>query len=192
MYAHALNWNPAIAVTEEQFLLLAIQNPDLRLERMSTGELVIMPPTGGDTGERNSDVNGQLWYWNQQTKLGKVYDSSTGFRLPNGATRSPDAAWITVGRWQALLPEQRKKFLPLCPDFAVEIRSESDRLDTIQAKMLEYLANGLRLGWLIDSKTKIVEVYRHDRPVEVLNSPTKLSGEDVLPGFMLDLSQILS
>jgi Uma2 family endonuclease len=192
MYTHTLNWHPAIAVTDEQFLLLATQNPDLRLERISTGELVIMPPTGGDTGERNSDINGQLWYWNQQTKLGKVYDSSTGFRLPNGATRSPDAAWITLARWQALLPEQRKKFLPLCPDFAIELRSESDNLDTIQKKMQEYLANGLLLGWLIDSKTKIVEIYRPDRPVEILNSPHKLPGEDVLPGFILNLQSILN
>jgi Uma2 family endonuclease len=191
MNAPTLIWNPAIAVTDEQFFLLSTHNPDLRLERTSTGELVIMPPTGGDTGERNSDVNGQIWYWNQQTKLGKVYDSSTGFRLPNGATRSPDVAWVAIARWQTLTPEQRQKFLPLCPDFAVELRSESDRPETIQQKMQEYLANGMRLGWSIDPKQRMVEIYRAGQPVEVLASPTSLSGEDVLPGFILDLQNVL-
>lgn len=185
-----LNLPPTWKISQEQFAELAQINQDVRLELTAKGELIIMPPTGGETGNRNFDLTGQIWLWNRQKRLGKAFDSSTGFVLPNGANRSPDASWIRMERWEALTPEQRKKLLPLCPDFAVELVSESDRLSQIQEKMQEYLANGLRLGWLIDPKTKIVEIYRPNQAVEVLKSPLTLSGEDVLPDFTLSLAEI--
>jgi Uma2 family endonuclease len=133
-----------------------------------------------------------LGYWNRQNNLGKAFDSSTGFKLPNGATRSPDVSWIKIERWNALTPEQRKRFLPLCPDFVIELVSESDDLTDTQAKMREYIANGLRLGWLINPKNKQVEIYHQNQEIEILQSPLSLSGEDVLPGFILDLQPIFS
>ena len=178
-----------LKLSNEQFERLAVANRYVRLERTATGELVTMPPTGGETGNRNVELEGQLWLWNRQSRLGKVFDSSTGFRLPNGAIRSPDVSWIKQERWEALTPQQRKKFLPLCPDFAVELLSESDRLEEIGQKMQEYIDNGLRLGWLIAPQTKTVEIYRPSRAVEVVSSAT-LSGEDVLPGFVFDLQTI--
>ncbi|WP_250125822.1 Uma2 family endonuclease [Chroococcidiopsis sp. CCMEE 29] len=187
-----LNLRSMGELTDEQFEQIAATNQNLRLERTAKGELVIMPPTGGETGERNLDVEGQLWLWNRQTRLGRAFNSSTGFKLPNGATRSPDASWVTQARWNALTPQQRKKFPPLCPDFVVELLSEPDEIEETQAKMQEYLDNGIRLGWLIDPKTQQVEIYRSDRAIEVLQSPTTLSGEDVLPGFILDLQLIFS
>jgi Uma2 family endonuclease len=149
-----------------------------------------MSPTGGETGDRNLELGGQVWFWNRQNGLGKAFDSSTGFKLPNGATRSPDVSWIRIETWNALTPEQRKKFLPLCPDFVIELVSESDDLADTQAKMREYMANGLRLGWLINPKNKQVEIYRQNQDIEVLESPLNLLGEDVLPGFILDLQPI--
>ena len=125
---------------------MAAANRDVRLERMATGELIIMPPTGGQTGKRNSDLQGQLWLWNRQTKLGVVFDSSTAFQLSNGANRSPDAAWVSQEKWEALTLEQTETFPPLCPDFVIELRSKSDRKEPLRQKMQEYLANGLRLG----------------------------------------------
>ena len=190
MTALTLNLSPIIQLTEEQFEQLAWANQDVNLELTSQGILLIMPPTGGETGNRNFELNGQLWLWNHDNCLGKAFDSSTGFRLPNGANRSPDLSWIKQERWDALTQSQKKKFLPLCPDFVVELVSESDDLSETQAKMKEYLDNGLRLGWLISPKTKIVEVYRLNQKVEVLQSPTSLSGEDVLSGFILDLEFI--
>jgi Uma2 family endonuclease len=187
-----LNLRSMGELTDEQFEQIAATNQNLRLERTAKGELVIMPPTGGETGERNLDVEGQLWLWNRQTRLGRAFNSSTGFKLPNGATRSPDASWVTQARWNALTPQQRKKFPPLCPDFVVELLSETDEIEETQAKMQEYLDNGIRLGWLIDPTTQQVEIYRSDRAIEVLQSPTTLSGEDVLPGFILDLQLIFS
>lgn len=185
-----LNLPPTWKISQEQFAELAQINQDVRLELTAKGELIIMPPTGGETGNRNFEIYIDLGIWNRQKRLGKAFDSSTGFVLPNGANRSPDASWIRMERWEALTPEQRKKLLPLCPDFAVELVSESDRLSQIQEKMQEYLANGLRLGWLIDPKTKIVEIYRPNQAVEVLKSPLTLSGEDVLPDFTLSLAEI--
>ncbi|MDZ8108999.1 MAG: Uma2 family endonuclease [Nostoc sp. DedQUE12a] len=176
--------------TDEEFEQIIAVNKDLRLELTAHGELVIMPPTGGETGNRNFDLLGQLWFWNNKNNLGKAFDSSTGFKLPNGATRSPDASWIRLETWNALTPQQRKKFLPLCPDFAVELISESDDLEDTQTKMHEYLANGLKLGWLINPKDKQVEIYRPNQVPEVLQFPTSLSGEDVLPGFILNLQLI--
>jgi len=178
-------------VTPEQFEAIAITNRDLRLERTSLGELIVNPPTGGESGKRNFSIIGQLarWYEEHQ-ELGEAFDSSTGFRLPNGANRSPDVSWVSRNRWEMLTEKQRKGFVPLCPDFVVELRSESDRLSKLQAKLREYMDNGAQLGWLIDPQNKQVEIYRSSQDTEILVNPTHLSGEDVLPGFILDLKQI--
>jgi len=149
-----------------------------------------MPPTGGETSNRNAGLTAQIWVWNEQTQLGKVFDSSGGFKLPNGADRSPDASWVKLECWNALTPEQKTKFAPLCPDFVVELLSPSDSLKDTQEKMKEYRDNGARLGWLINRRTKQVEIYRQGQDVEVLENPVTLSGEDVLPGFILDLEPI--
>jgi Uma2 family endonuclease len=185
-----LNLSPILKLTDEQFEKLAAVNQDLRLELTANKELILMPPTGGETGNRNFEIYIDLGNWNRQTRLGKAFDSSTGFRLPNGATRSPDVSWISLERWEALTQEQRKKFIPLCPDFAVELVSETDDLEEIQKKMQEYLDNGLRLGWLINPKTRTIEIYRPNQAVEILQSSTRITGEDVLPGFILDLQPI--
>jgi Uma2 family endonuclease len=177
-------------VSHEQFKELAAVNRDLRLERTATGELIVMPPTGSDTGNRNLDIEGQLWLWNRQTKLGVVFDSSTGFHLPNGANRSPDASWVKLEKWEALTPKEREGFAPICPDFVVELRSPSDSMETLRAKMREYMENKASLGWLIDRKSRKVEIYKQGRDVEVLDNPMTLSGEDVLPGFVLDLTEV--
>lgn len=188
----ALNIPPALTltVTREQFIELASANRELQLERTAAGELIVNPPTGGETGNRNSDLNGQLWLWNRQTRLGKTFDSSTGFHLPNGADRSPDAAWVRQERWDTLTSEQKDGFAPLAPDFVVELRSKSDRMQPLRDKMKEYMENGVRLGWLIDRKNRKVEIYRENQEVEVLENLTNLSGEDVLPGFVLDLTEV--
>ena len=181
-----------LELTDEQFFLLCQHNRELRFERTAKGEILIMPPTGGETGNRNADLTFQLQAWSRQNNLGKAFDSSTGFKLPNGANRSPDASWVKRDRWFALTPEQRKKFLPLCPDFVVELRSPSDALKETQEKMQEYIDNGARLGWLIDPQTRRVEIYRPNQNVEILENPATLSGSDVLPGFVLDLNCIIS
>jgi Uma2 family endonuclease len=190
MSALTLNLPTMLKLTNEQFEQLALANRDLRLELTAQGELVIMPPTGGETGNRNFELYLDLGNWNRRTCLGKAFDSSTGFQLPNGAKRSPDMSWITLEKWESLSAQQRKKFLPLCPDFAVELVSESDDLEDTQKKMQEYLDNGLRLGWLIVPKTQGVEIYRRDHAVEYLQSPSTLSGEDILPGLFVDLHPI--
>ena len=177
-------------VTHEQFQQIAAVNRDLRLERTATGELIIMAPTGSDTGYRNQDMSGQLWLWNRQTKLGVVFDSSSGFKLPNDADRSPDASWVKLERWQTLTPKEREGFAPLCPDFVVELRSKSDNMEPLREKMREYIANGSCLGWLIDRKNHKVEIYRQNQDVEILDNSTTLSGEEVLPGFILDLTDV--
>lgn len=190
----AVNIPPTLTltVTHEQFVQLALANRDLQLERTATGELIVMPPTGSDTGKRNFDIAGQLWLWNRQTKLGVAFDSSTGFYLPNGSDRSPDAAWIRQERWDALTLEQQEIFAPICPDFVLELRSKNDSIEKLRAKMREYIENGACLGWLIDRKNQKVEIYRQSRDVEVLNKPANLSGEDILPGFVLDLTEVWS
>lgn len=191
-----LNVPPAVGLTDEQFYQLCIANEPWQLELTPAGELIIMPPTGGESGIRNSDITTDLNLWNRQTKLGKVFDSSTEFKLPSGAYRCPDAAWIKLERWSALTKEEQKRFPPLCPDFVVELRSESDVLAKLRLKMREYQDNGARLGWLIDPQTPLVEIYRSQQDVEVLNfsleNPPQLLGEDVLPGFILDLTIILN
>ncbi len=189
MTALTVDLKPFVA-TEEEFRELSTKNPELRFERLATGEVTIMPPTGGSTGARNASISGQLWQWNDQFRLGEAFDSSTGFRLPNGANRSPDAAWIALERWEGLTDEERERFVPLCPDLVVELRSPSDELEPLRGKMREYTANGAQLGWLIDPKNRQVEVYRPGQAVEVLENPTVLSGEPTLPQFELKLERI--
>jgi Uma2 family endonuclease len=182
-----LNLEPIINLTDEQFYQLCIVNNDLSLEMNAAGELIIMPPVGGESGNKEAGLITDLEIWNRQAKLGKVFSSSTIFILPNGAKRSPDVAWVKLERWEALTLEQRKKFPPLVPDFAIELRSESDRLAPIQAKMKEYIENGLRLGWLINPQDNQVEIYRLLKPVEIIQMPAIVSGEDILPGFELQV-----
>ncbi len=200
-----LNLNSVITLTSEEFYQLCQDNPDLKLERNATGELIIMPPTGGETGKRNVNLILQIAQWNEQNQLGEVFDSSTGFTLPNGADRSPDVSWVEKSRWDSLtkeqrekfLPlcpdltkEQREKFLPLCPDFVIEILSPSDRLPKVQEKMQEYLENGCRLGLLINRKKQELEIYRPHQQVEIIQAPQSFAAEDVLPGFSLNLQKI--
>jgi Uma2 family endonuclease len=196
MEALTLKVPPTVGLTDEQFYQLCVANEEWRLELTANGELIIMPPTGGESGIRNSDLNLQLGLWNRQTKLGKVFDSSTEFRLPNGAKRCPDASWVLRERWEALPRDDRKRFPPLCPDFVVELRCETDSLEQLRSKMREYRNNGARLGWLLDPQTPLAEIYRPAVEVETLNfsldEPPTLSGEDVLPGFVLDLAPILN
>ena len=189
MNAITINLN-SIKMTDEQFYELCQNNRDLRFERNVEGKLIIMAPTGGGTGKRNFDLILQLGKWNEQKHLGICFDSSTGFKLPNGADRSPDVAWVPVSKWNNLTQEQQEKFLPLCPDFVIELRSPSDDLKTLQDKMQEYLDNGTRLGWLINRKNRQVEVYRQGKDKEILNNPDSLSGEDILTNFSLKLESI--
>jgi Uma2 family endonuclease len=211
MESLSLNVPPAVGLTDEQFYQLCIANEPWQLELTQAGELIIMPPTGGESGIRNSDITTDLNLWNRQTKLGKVFDSSTEFKLPSGAYRCPDAAWVKLERWQALTKEEQKRFPPICPDFVIELRgvqaaeeasadspsrSESDVLEKLRQKMREYQNNGASLGWLIDPQTPLVEIYRSQQDVEMLNfsfdNPPQLLGEEVLPGFILDLAIILN
>jgi Uma2 family endonuclease len=180
-----------LSVTPQQFEELAAANPDLQLERTARGELIVNPPTGGESSQRNFNFTTQLGIWFEANEeLGEGFDSSGGFILPNGATRSPDVSWVRRERWEVLTPKERKGFVPLCPDFVVELRSATDSLTKLQEKMQEYLDNGARLGWLIDPQNQRVQIYRPGQPVEVLEHPTELSGEDVLPGFILNLRRI--
>jgi Uma2 family endonuclease len=181
---------PAIEMTDDQFFALCQQNRDLRLERTAQGDIIVMPPTGFETGNRNTSITGQLYNWTKKDGTGVACDSSTGFKLPNGADRSPDAAWVLRERLVGFTPEQKQKFLPLCPDFVIELRSPSDRLEDVQAKMEEYIENGTRLGWLIDPQAKCVHVYRPGLMSQVLQGVQKVSGEGELPGFVLDLRDI--
>jgi Uma2 family endonuclease len=180
-----------LRVTQEQFEALVAANRDLRLERAANGALIVNPPTGGETGYSNVKIAYFLVRWvEEEGGNGIPFDSSTGFKLSNGADRSPDASWLSRERWESLTPQQRKSFVPLCPDFVIELRSESDSLSKLQAKMQEYIDNGARLGWLIDPQNRRVEIYRAGREVEILENPPTLSGEDILPGFVLNLRKI--
>ena len=185
-----LHLHPIINLTDEQFFEFCQINRDLRIERTATGELLIMPPTGSDTGNRNAKLNQQLANWTDADGTGIEFDSSSGFTFPNGAKVSPDAAWVKLERWNALTPEQQKTFAPICPDFVVELRSVSDNLTPLKTKMQEYIDNGALLGWLIDRKKRQVYIYRPGVAVECLDNPATISGESVLPGFVLDLSKI--
>ena len=190
MTAITVNFNSIIDISDEQFFQLCIRNSDIKFERNASGEIIIMPPTGGETGRRNSDLVVQLGIWNKQAKLGQVFDSSTGYKLPNKANRSPDVSWIKQERWDSLTSEQREKFIPLAPDFALELMSPSDTLLNVRAKMREYLDNGVKLGWLINPEAKQAEIYRLGQDIDLLLSPQSISGEDILPGFILDLTDI--
>jgi Uma2 family endonuclease len=186
MAAITLNLSSIANLSRSQFRQIANDNPEMKLERDKQGNLIVMAPTGGETGSFNSDLNGQAYLWNRSLQLGKLFDSSTGFELPNGGDRSPDVAWIPLAKWEALTSEERRGFLPLCPDFVIELMSRSDSWIQTQAKMLEYMESGCRLGWLLDPKGKRVAIYRIGQPPEVLTAPDSLSGEEVLPGFVLD------
>ena len=178
--------------TTAEFAAVAAAHPDLRLELTREGELIIMPPVFPETGSKNADITADVVVWNRLQKTGKVFDSSSGFTLPNGAKRSPDTAWIELGRWGMLTEEERKGFSRICPDFVVELRSKTDRLSAVQKKMREYRDNGARLGWLIDPKSQRVEIYRPGQEAEIVNASASLSGEDVLPEFVLDLTGIMA
>ncbi|GCL38414.1 MULTISPECIES: Uma2 family endonuclease [Sphaerospermopsis] len=190
MNALTVNLESVIEMTDEQFFQLCQNNRELRFERNANGELIIMPPTGGETGNRNGRITQQLMNWTDIDGTGIAFDSSTCFKLPNGADRSPDASWIKLERWNALTDEEKQKFPPICPDFVIELLSPSDSLKTTQEKMREYIDNGVRLGILINRKSRQVEIYRQGKEVEVLDSPATVSGEDVLKGFVLNLGMI--
>jgi Uma2 family endonuclease len=177
----------SVHLTDEQFEQLCQDNADWKIEQTANGGLMIMAPVGGESGEREASFIGRLFVWNEQTKLGHVFSSSTIFQLPNGGKRSPDAAWIANARWDALTSEQRRKFPPIAPDFVIELRSASDDLETLQAKMREYLDGGVRLGWLINPQDQQVEIYQLGQPCDILPLSVDLSGEGVLPGFLLSL-----
>ncbi|NEQ73161.1 MAG: Uma2 family endonuclease [Okeania sp. SIO2C9] len=190
MNSYTLKLDSIIDLTDEQFFQLCQKNQDLRFERNAKGDLIIMSPTPGETSNTNAGLIAQLWNWNAKTKLGKIFDSSGGFKLPSAANRSPDASWIPIEKWNNLTPEQREKFLPFCPDFLIELMSPSDSLPKTREKMKEYLENGMRLGWLINPKNQQVEIYRAGKEVEILDSPKTLSGENILPRFILDMTII--
>lgn len=185
-----LQTRPALDLTEEQFFEFCQLNRDLRIERTAAGEWLIMAPAGGDTSAGNAQITIQLGIWAKGDGNGVVFDSSGGFRLPNGAVRSPDAAWMLKSRLARFSAAQRRQFIPACPDFVLELRSPSDRLTDVHTKLAEYMANGARLGWLLDPDARRVYVYRPNAPVQRLDNPEEVSGDPVLPGFMLDLREI--
>jgi Uma2 family endonuclease len=175
---------------DREFFDLCQLNPDLRIERTAAGDIIIMPPAGGNTGKREFTLSLRFGNWAEADGTGISFSPSTGFTLPNGAKRSPDVAWVRRAQWDALTEEEREKFPPLCPDFVVELRSRSDSLTTLQAKMEEYIANGAQLGWLIDPVDRKVYVYRPSAAVDCLEDPRQIAGDPVLPGFVLDLREI--
>ena len=179
-----------LKLTEEQFYQLCIANPESLLELTAEGVLIVMAPVGGESGNKEMELAADLTIWNRQTRLGKVFSSSTIFKLPLGGKRSPDVAWVELSRWNELDRENRQKFPPLAPDFVIELRSPTDELSALQEKMIEYRNNGVRLGFLINPQDRQAEIYRLDQEVEILQAPGTLSGENVLPGFVLDLSWI--
>jgi len=187
MTQNILKMPATVKLTSERFYDLCRENPESKLERTAEGNLVIMAPTGGETGARNAHLLIRLGIWNERSQLGVVFDSSTGFHLPNGADRSPDVSWTSKERWNALSQTQRETFPPLAPDFVIELMSPSDNLGEVRAKMQEYLDNGVRLGWLFNRKTRQVEIYQLGREQEILLQPARLCGDPVLPGFTLDL-----
>jgi len=177
-------------LNEEDFLELCRVNPDLRLELTAEGDLVILPPTGGETGNQNFTLAGFFGAWVDADQTGLAFDSSTGFKLPNGALRSPDLAWVRRDRWSQLTPKARKGFIPLCPDFLIELRSPTDAIGDLQSKMQEYIDNGAELGWLIDPLERTVYIYSRSSAPVCLDNPATVSAEPVLRGFELNLSRI--
>ena len=185
-----LKLHPVIDLTDDEFFELCQVNRDLRLEKTAEGEIIVMPPAGGETGSRNSAITAALYVWSRRDGVGIAFDSSTGFKLPNGATRSPDAAWVQRTRLAPLTAKEKERFLPLCPDFVIELRSRTDPLTTLQAKMVEYIANGAQLGWLIDPVERQVHIYQPGIAPIILDQPATITGDPLLPGFVLELSLI--
>ncbi|MDJ0747509.1 MAG: Uma2 family endonuclease [Xenococcaceae cyanobacterium MO_167.B27] len=191
MTAITLNLSALVdKISDRDLELLSRDNPDARLETDCKGNLISMSPTGSETGDRNLELAFQIKLWNKQSKLGKVFDSSTGFKLSNNAVRSPDVSWVKIEKWNALTKEQKRKFAPIDPDFVLELMSPTDDLDVLQDKMREYMDCGIRLGWLINPDAKQVEIYRQGQGTEVLNNPQTLSGEDVMPNLSVSLEDI--
>lgn len=180
----------SLKLTDEQFYQLCITNPEQPLELTPEGILITMSPVGGESGKSEASLIAQLYIWNQTTELGEVFSSSTVFKLPLGSQRSPDAAWVELSRWNALSAEAAERFPPIAPDFVIELRSRTDNLSKLQEKMLEYRDNGVRLGFLINPQARQIEIYRLEQDVEVLDAPMSISGEDILPGFSLNLTKI--
>ena len=185
-----LRTSPAIELSDDEFFALCQLNRDLRFERTAEGDIIIMAPTGAETGTRNADITAQLRNWAKHNGEGVAFDSSTGFKLPNRADRSPDGAWVLRSRLATLSREEKQKFLPLCPDFVIELLSPTDRLDSTKAKMDEYIENGSRLGWLIDPESRHVHVYRPNSLVVTMENVSEISADPELPGFVLDLKEI--
>lgn len=177
-------------VSDAEFFEFCMRHKDFRIERTSEGDLIIMTPTGGKTGRRNSILTMKVGIWAEEDGSGIVFDSSTCFTLPNGAVRSPDVSWVRRERWDALSPDEQDVFPPLCPDFVIELRSRTDSLAVLQEKMEEYIANGAQLGWLIDPKDQRIFIYRPQEPVEQLDDPQMLAGDPVLPGFVLEVARL--
>lgn len=192
MTAFTIDLSAVTQLDDRQFERLCDANPEIKFERTPTGALVIMSPTGGETGMNNATLIARFVIWNERENRGKVFDSSTCFKLPGGGDRSPDVAWVEQSRWVALTPEQRRKFPPLCPDFVLELVSPSDNPTTVRAKMVEYLTSGARLGWLINPEDRQVEIYQPQQAPTILTAPASLSGDPVLPGFNLDLAWLWS
>jgi Uma2 family endonuclease len=190
MNAYTINLNVISKIDDEKFYQLCRHNPELNLERNQKGEIIIVSPTGGETGNYNAELNADFVVWNRRKKLGKIFDSSTCFKLPKGSNRSPDVAYIKNERWDELTEEEKTKFSPIAPDFVLELMSKTDSLKNTQDKMEEYMDNGVKLGWLINPEKKQVEIYRQGQKKEVLDYPQTISGEDILPEFTLDLSPI--
>lgn len=190
-FSLVLHLPPALRLGDDELLDLCQRNNELNIERTAAGELIIMSPTGGETSNRNAALSGQLYFWAKRNGTGTSFDSNGGFDLPNGATRAPDASWVLKSRLATLAPAQKRQFLPLCPDFVMELRSPSDDLSVVQAKMREYIDNGACLGLLIDPTTRKVQVYRPDTadPI-VLDDPATVSCDPELPGFVLEMADI--
>lgn len=178
-----------VHLTDEQFYQLCVTNSEMRLERTAEGILIVMPPVGGESGNREFELGLDLGIWNRQTGLGKVFSSSTIFKLPEGGNRSPDVAWVKLSRWEALSPEERAKFPPIAPDFVMELRSRTDSLQTLRDKMQEYLDSGVRLGWLFNPQDQQVEIYRPEQTTVIHPLPATLTGEDILPGFEMTIAR---
>jgi Uma2 family endonuclease len=177
-------------MADEEYWEFTVRNPELHTERNRRGDVILMPPTGGETGRRNTALTRYLDEWAEQTELGVTFDSSTTFTMPLGGNRSPDVSWVQQERWDALTDREKEQFPPLCPDFVVELRSPSETIASLQRKMEEYVENGAMLGWLIDPLNRRVYVYRPGQEVEVLENPTTVSAEPELPGFVLEMRRI--
>lgn len=191
MTALTLNLSSLVEkISDRDLELLSRDNPDARLETNSEGQLIFMSPTGGETGERNGELFFQIKLWNKQSRLGKVFDSSTGFKLSNNAVRSPDVSWVKIETWNNLTKQQRRKFAPIEPDFVLELMSPSDELDELQNKMKEYINCGVKLGWLINPNDRQVEIYRIGQEKEILDNPSTLSGEEIMPDLVVSLKDI--